>query len=119
MYGDMNNLEIVKKFNYFRIVITPGCSFSEAQTSLSGQALKAIYAMNRYLNHLKPSHILDLFDKLIPPILSYGSEKWGFAKADKITLSVFIYSFAKASCLSNSAHRMTLYMEHLVGAVFN
>ena len=95
MYGDIN-LEIVKKFNYLGIVFTPGGSFSEAQATLSGQALKAIFAMNRYLNnfvHLKPSHILDRFDKLISPISNYGSEVWGFAK--QITLSVFIYSFAK------------------------
>ena len=76
MYGDIN-LEIVKKFG----------SFSETQATLSGQALKAIFAMNRYLNNfvnLKPSHILDLFDKLISPILNYGSEVWGFAIADNI-----------------------------------
>ena len=86
MYGDIN-LEIVKKFNYLGIVFTPGGSFSEAQAILSGQALKAILPMNRYLNnfvHLKPSHILDLFDKLISPILNYGSEVWGYAKADNI-----------------------------------
>ena len=43
--------------------------------------------MNSYLNkyvHLKPSHILDLFDKLIAPIMNYGSEVRGFAKADNI-----------------------------------
>ena len=76
--------------------------------------------MNRYLNnfvHLKPSHILDLFDKLISPILNYGSEVWDLLK--QITLSVFIYSFAKNFCLSNSAPRVTLHMENLVGAVFN
>ena len=86
MYGDIN-LEIVKKFNYLGIVFTPGGSFSEAQATLSGQALKAIFAMHRYLNkfvHLKPSHVLDLFDKLISPIFNYGSEVWGFAKADNI-----------------------------------
>ena len=121
MYGDIN-LEIVKKFNYLGIVFTPGGSFSEAQATLSGQALKAIFAMNRYLNNfvnwvIKSSHILDLFDKLILPILNYGSEVWGFAKADNF--EVFIYSFVKSFCLSNSAPTITLYMENLVGAVFN
>ena len=106
MYGDIN-LEIVKKFNYLGIVFTPGGSLSEAQATLSGQALKAIFAMNRYLNnfvHLKPSHILDLFDKLISPILNYGSEVWGFAKADNIE-RVHL-QFAKHFCLSNSAPRI-------------
>ena len=89
--------------------------------TLSGQPLKAIFAMNRYLHnfvHLKPSHILDLFDKLISPILNYGSEVWGFAKADNIE-RVHLQFCKKNSCLSNSAPRMTLYMENLVDAVFN
>ena len=47
MYGDIN-LEIVKKFNYLGIVFTPGGSFSKAHATLSGQALKAIFAMNRH-----------------------------------------------------------------------
>ena len=82
--------------------------------------MKAIFAMNSYLNkfvHLKPSHILDLFDKLIAPIMNYGSEVWVLLK--QITLSVFIYSFAKKNCQSNSAPRMTLYMQNLVDAIFN
>ena len=82
-YGD-SVIEIVNKFTYLGIVFTPGGSFSEAQATLSGQAQKAIFAMNRYLNkfvNLTPSHYLDLFDKLITPILNYGSEVWGFAKA--------------------------------------
>ena len=52
--------------------------------ALAGQALKAIFAMNKYLHkftYLKPSHVLDIFDKLITPILNYGSEVWGFHKA--------------------------------------
>ena len=75
MYGNIN-LEIVKKINYLGILFTPGGTFSEAQATLLGQALKAIFAMYRYSNnfvHLKPSHIVDLFDKLISPILNYGS----------------------------------------------
>ena len=34
--------------------------------------------------YLKPFHILDLFDKLILPILNYGSEVWGFHKAPPV-----------------------------------
>ena len=55
--------------------------------TLSGQALKAIFTLKKYLHSftaLKPSHILDLFDKLISPILNYGSEVWGFHKAKSI-----------------------------------
>ena len=47
--------------------------------------MKAIFAiyLNNFVN-LKSSHILDLFDKLISPILNCWSEVWGFSKADNI-----------------------------------
>ena len=57
----------------------------------------AKFAMNRYLNnfvHIKPSHTLDLFDKLIALILNYGSEVWGFAKANNIE-SVYLQFFCQ------------------------
>ena len=33
---------------------------------------------------LSPKHKLDLFDKVIPPILNYGNEVWGFSQANAI-----------------------------------
>ena len=54
--------------------------FTEAQQALSGQTLKAIFMLNKYIRKfvsLKPQHILDLFDKLIRPILTYSAEVWG------------------------------------------
>ena len=36
------------------------------------------------LTVLTPAHILDLFDKLITPILNYGSEDWGFHNAKAV-----------------------------------
>ena len=50
---------------------------------MSGQALKAIFKLNQYLykfTDISPRHILDLYDKLITPILTYGGEIWGFSK---------------------------------------
>ena len=43
-------LEIVSEFKYLGIVFTPGGSFSGAQSTLAGQAQKAIFKMNRYLH---------------------------------------------------------------------
>ena len=77
-------IEIVSRFLYLGIVFTSRGSCKEAQRTLAGQALKAIFALNMYLykfTYLKPSHVLDLFDKLISPILNYGTEVWGFHKA--------------------------------------
>ncbi len=80
-------LEIVSTFSYLGIVFSPGGSFSKAQTTLSGQAQKAIFKLNKYLykfTNLSPKHILDLFDKLVVPILNYGGEVWGFSQANQI-----------------------------------
>ena len=82
-YGDME-MEIVSKFTYLGIVFTSGGSLNVAQKTLSDQALKAIFILNKYLTKS---------DKLISPILCYGSEVWGFNK-EKI-FKKFIFSFVK------------------------
>jgi len=53
--------------------------------TLSGQALKGIFKMNKQLNkftNLTVKHRIDLYDKLIYPILSYCSEVWGFVEGN-------------------------------------
>ena len=80
-----NELEIVRNFKYLGIIFTAGGSFSETQNTLSGQAQKAIFKMNKYLyrfTFISPKHKLELFDKLVTPIL--GSEVWGFIQGNAI-----------------------------------
>ena len=80
-------LSIVNNFSYLGIVFSTGGSFSECHKTLAGQALKAIYKLNRYLynfTNITPRHKLELFDKLVTPILNYGSEIWRFTPAKKI-----------------------------------
>ena len=80
-------LEIVKSFKYLGIVFTAGGSFSEAQNTLAGQAQKAIFKLNKYLykfTFISPEHKLELFDKLISPILNYSCEVWGFCQAQAV-----------------------------------
>jgi len=84
---DGTDIEIVSKFNYLGIVFSSGDSFSEARHTLSGQALKAIFKMNKYLHKftsLSVSPGLDLFEKLISPVLNYASEVWGFIQVNAI-----------------------------------
>ena len=86
-YYDGNQVEIVKQFKYLGLVFTVSGSFTEAQNTLSGQAQKAIFKLNKYLykfTFISPKHKLDLFDKLISPILNYASEGWGFSQANSI-----------------------------------
>ena len=69
-------IEIVSKFNYLGVVFSSGGSFFNAQHLLADQALKAIFKMNKYLykfSDITVIHKLDLFDKLVVPILNYSS----------------------------------------------
>ena len=80
-------IEVINKFSYLGIVFTSGGSSYETQKTLSGQALKAMFTLNKYLYNftsLNTSHVLELFDKLVTPILNYGSEVWGFYKSASI-----------------------------------
>ena len=66
------------------IVCTSEGSFSGAQQTLAGQAQKAIFKLNSYLHkftNINVKHTLELFDKLVTPIMNYGAEVWGFCKA--------------------------------------
>ena len=82
-----SQIEIVNKFCYLGVVFTAGGSNFETQKTLAGQASKAIFTLNKYLysfTPLKPSHRLELFDKLVSPILNYAGEVWGFHKASTV-----------------------------------
>ena len=86
-YYNGQQLEIVNKFRYLGVVFTAGGSFSECQNTLAGQAQKAIFQLNKNLykfTFLSPRHKLELFDKLILPILNYGGEVWVFSQANAI-----------------------------------
>ena len=74
-YYDRAELEIVNKFVYLGATFTTGGSFHETQNCLAGKGLKAIFKMNKYLyqfTDISIKHRLDLFDKLIVPILCLG-----------------------------------------------
>ena len=80
-------IEIVNKYSYLGVVFTTGGSFSDAQATLSGQAQKAIFKLKRYVakfENLTVKHTLELFDKLVSPILNYASEIWAFIPAIQI-----------------------------------
>ena len=74
-------IEIVNQFNYLGVVFTCGGSLTSAHSTSAGQAQKAVYKLNKYLykfTYISPKHKLDLFDKLVSPVLNYCSEVCGF-----------------------------------------
>ena len=92
-----NEIDIVSSFPYLGIVFTPGGSFSQAQVTLAGQAQKFVFKLKSYLYKLladlTPKHVLELFDKLVSPMLNYLSEVWG----------VFVRENKSNVCTSSSA----------------
>ena len=65
------------------VVFSTSGSFTEAQKTLSGQALKAFFKMNTHLYKfasISVSHRIEL----ILPILNYASEVWGFVHGEVI-----------------------------------
>ena len=69
------------------MVFSSGGSFSKNQKKLAGQAKKAIFSLQKMLqkfDDIKCDMYCELFDKLITPILCYGSEVWGFNRGDTI-----------------------------------
>ena len=82
-----NVITISNQINYLGMVISSNGSHNKTQIRLAEQASKAIFSMQRNLNRfigLRPSLLLELFDKLITPILHYASEVWGFHSAPAI-----------------------------------
>ncbi|XP_052772033.1 uncharacterized protein LOC128211362 isoform X1 [Mya arenaria] len=122
------NLEIVKHFTYLGIIFTCGGSFTTTFDTLAGQASKAIFKLNSYLAkfpYMSISNKLDLFDKLILPILNYGSEVWGLK--DSIVLERVHLNFCKRllgvkiqtqnNFIYGELGRTTLYTRRVVNVI--
>jgi len=64
-------------------------SFKQTFGSLHGQALKSIFKLKSVLNRfpcITVSHNIDLFDKLITPIIGYCSEVWGYLEVTQLEI---------------------------------
>ena len=106
-------IEIVTKYLYLGVVFTSGGSCFKTQKTLARQALKAILTFNKYLykfTSLKMSHVLDLFDRLIAPILNYSSEVRGFHKSYDIE-AVHLYFCKKLLGVKQSTQNDFVYGE--------
>jgi hypothetical protein len=82
----MNNmeLEIVSKFIHLGTMFQRTGSFKKNKVNLAEKASKAMYdILNKgRIHNLSVSCHLDLFDKIIIPMLTYGSEIWGYENID-------------------------------------
>lgn len=83
---DGHKLDAVNKFIYLGITLSQNGTYLQAQKKLSEQALRALFSLNSLFDVmlLDIRDKLKLFDCMISPILNYGSEVWGFHKAQDI-----------------------------------
>ena len=69
----------VKEFTYLGTVFTQNGNFKNNQLNLRKKAMKALFSIRKSILEEKmvtPALCIKLFDTLIVPILSYGSEIW-------------------------------------------
>ena len=85
-YYNTPNIENVKEFKYLGIVLSRTGSYCKAKKHLCEQAQKAMYGVIRKIRqfNLPIECQLDLFDKVVTPILLYGCEIWGYENMDII-----------------------------------
>jgi ribosomal protein S5 len=75
-------IEIVNEFNYLGILLNRTGNFNKAITKQAEKAKQAMYeVLKRGRTHnLSVECQLELSDKMVKPILLYGSEIWGYSK---------------------------------------
>lgn len=73
-------LEFVDHYGYLGIIFSKNGKFFKARKKLVEQASRALFGVYKKITNLNLSVKcqLNLFDKMIVPILTYGSEVWGF-----------------------------------------
>ena len=84
-YGD-TEIEIVKEFNYLGVLFSRTGHFATEIKHNSQKATNAMYEVlrkGRQLNMSIQCHV-DLFNKIVKPILLYGCEVWGFSNTDAL-----------------------------------
>ena len=76
----------MKEFNYFGILLTNLGNFKRVIKALVGKGTKAMYDILKSgeFHNLSISCQLELFDKVVKPILLYGYELWRLSNCDII-----------------------------------
>jgi hypothetical protein len=76
---DNTDIECVKHYKYLGIILSSSGSFKEAKSYLYKKALKSAFKIYKDIKHTDPPirTLLHLFDHLVKPIVTYGSEIWG------------------------------------------
>ena len=80
----------VSVYKYMGLLFTPKLVWTAAKTKLAAQARKAAFSIKQYqkpFGYFSHSDTFKLFDSMVTPILTFGSELWGFAHSEIIERS--------------------------------
>ena len=85
-YFGNDTIEITKEYKYLGINLTQSGSFIQAKKTIAEQGNKALFSLLKKSRSLNLPHDiqLELFDRLVKPILLYGAEVWGYGNCDII-----------------------------------
>ena len=112
-YFNNTTLNVTNRIPYLGIIVSSNGSFFQTQKTLASQADKALFMLRKRLQifyNITPEHMMNLFDKFITPILSYGCEIWGFHPSPDI--EKFHLSFCKRIlCVKKSTQNDFIYGE--------
>jgi hypothetical protein len=106
-YYKGKSLEVVSFYKYLGIIFTSKLQWSLAQKTLASQGLKAMFnisRVSRLADGFSPKMQLDMFSKMIMPILTYGAEIWGY-KTERCVENVQIKFCKQILGVSSSASR--------------
>ena len=106
------NIEIKDSYKYLGVIFSKSGSFLNARKHIAEQARKAMQLLFIRSNNLDlPLDLqIKLFDNTILPILTYGSEVFGYKKS-KILEGVHLQFFRKIGKLRKSTPKYMLYAE--------
>jgi hypothetical protein len=98
--------EIVNEYKYLGLLFSRSGSFNKAKQEIAKQATIAMYSLIKKAKDLCLSIDLqiDLFSKIVKPILLYGCEIWGFGNLDvleRVQLKFLKHILNVKSCTSN------------------
>ena len=77
-------MTISNAVSYLGLVLSCIGKFSQTQSNLADRGLKAVYKLFNETHELyapDPNLLCSLFDKLVQPVVLYGSKVWGFHSA--------------------------------------
>ena len=81
-----NDIEIVNEYKYLGVLFSSNNSFTTTKKHIAEQGSRAMYSLLRKARnmHLPIDLQIELFNKLVKPVLLYGCEVWGFGNVEVI-----------------------------------